>query len=88
MKGQLDIVSIPRCAAEQYPRIVLGQNDLALFKRTLAWDHAAGVLFLNEAGGMARRFDGAPYLASSDATGMLAAASPAMWDRAARILFE
>ncbi|MDQ4419652.1 inositol monophosphatase [Sphingobium sp. DEHP117] len=87
LEGQLDIVSIPRCAAEQYPRIVLGQNDLALFKRTLAWDHAAGVLFLNEAGGMACRFDGAPYLASSDATGMLAAASPAMWDKAAGILF-
>lgn len=86
LAGQLDIVSIPRCAAEQYPRIVLGQNDLALFKRTLAWDHAAGVLFLNEAGGMACRFDGTPYLASSDATGMLAAASPAMWDRTAKIL--
>lgn len=86
--GQLDLVGIPRCAAEQYPRIVLGQNDLALFKRTLAWDHAAGVLFLNEAGGMACRFDGTPYLASSGETGMLAAASPAMWERTARILFE
>lgn len=85
--GKLDLVGIPRCAAEQYPRIVLGQNDLALFKRTLAWDHAAGVLFLNEAGGVACRYDGSPYLASSDEEGMLAAASPAMWDKAARILF-
>ncbi len=86
-EGKLDLVGIPRCAAEQYPRIVLGQNDLALFKRTLAWDHAAGVLFLNEAGGMACRYDGRPYLASSNEDGMLAAASPAMWERAARILF-
>ncbi|MFO1260148.1 MAG: inositol monophosphatase family protein [Sphingomonadaceae bacterium] len=86
--GKLDLVGIPRCAAEQYPRIALGQNDLALFKRTLAWDHAAGVLFLNEAGGMACRYDGSPYLASSDEEGMLAAASPAMWDKAARILFD
>lgn len=85
--GKLDLVGIPRCAAEQYPRIVLGQNDLALFKRTLAWDHAAGVLFLNEAGGMACRYDGSPYLAASNEDGMLAAASPAMWDKAARILF-
>ena len=86
-QGKLDLVAIPRCAAEQYPRIVLGQNDLALFKRTLAWDHAAGVLFLNEAGGLACRYDGRPYRASSDEDGMLAAASPAMWDKAARILF-
>lgn len=86
-EGQLDLVPIPRCAAEQYPRIVLGENDLALFRRTLAWDHAAGVLFLNEAGGMARRTDGRPYLVSSDEDGMLAAASPAMWEKTARILF-
>ena len=86
--GKLDLVGIPRCAAEQYPRIVLGQNDLALFKRTLAWDHAAGVLFLNEAGGMACRYDGSPYLAASNEDGMLAAASPSMWDKAARILFR
>jgi len=86
-EGYLDLGGIPRCAAEQYPRIVLGQNDLALFKRTLAWDHAAGVLFLNEAGGLACRMDGRAYLASSDEDGMLAAASPAMWEKAAHILF-
>lgn len=86
-EGQLDIVAIPRCAAEQYPRIALGVNDLALFNRTLAWDHAAGVLFLNEAGGVATRPDGTPYRVDSDELGLLAAASPAMWERSARILF-
>jgi fructose-1,6-bisphosphatase/inositol monophosphatase family enzyme len=53
------LVDIPRCAAEQYPRLALGVNDVSIFERTLAWDHAAGVLFLNEAGGKAARFDGA-----------------------------
>lgn len=85
--GQLAIVAIPRCAAEQYPRVALGMNDLALFNRTLAWDHAAGVLFLNEAGGVATRLDGTPYRVDSDELGLLAAASPAMWERSARILF-
>ena len=55
------LVDIPRCAAEQYPRLVLGVNDCSIFERTLAWDHAAGVLFVNEAGGMAARPDGRPY---------------------------
>ena len=45
------MVDIPRCAAEQYPRLATGVNDVSIFERTLAWDHAAGVLFLNEAGG-------------------------------------
>ena len=86
-EGRLDIVPIPRCAAEQYPRVAFGVNDLALFNRTLAWDHAAGVLFLNEAGGVAARLDGSRYRVDSDELGLLAAASPAMWEKSARILF-
>lgn len=86
-EGKLRMVDIPRCAAEQYPRIVLGRNDLALFERTLPWDHAPGVLFLNEAGGTALRADGSPYRVTDRRTGMLAAATPALWDIGARILF-
>jgi len=85
-EGKLRMVDIPRCAAEQYPRIALGVNDFALFHRTLPWDHAAGALFLNEAGGRVARYDGSPYRVGTSETGMLAAASPAMWDRAADIL--
>ena len=33
--GQFAVVDIPRCAAEQYPRLVLGQNDVSVFARTL-----------------------------------------------------
>ena len=77
------LVDIPRCAAEQYPRLALGVNDVSVFNRTLPWDHAAGVLWLNEAGGMATRLDGSPYRPDQDGTGLLAAASPALWDRLA-----
>lgn len=84
----LDLVAIPRCAAEQYPRLCLGQNDIAVFRRTLPWDHAPGALFLNEAGGRAARRDGALYRVGDGQTGMLAASSPAMWDRAAAILAD
>ncbi|WP_373487921.1 inositol monophosphatase [Blastomonas sp.] len=85
-EGRLRLVDIPRCAAEQYPRLVLGQNDVTLFERTLPWDHAAGVLFLAEAGGKAARLDGTRYLPGDRRTGMIAAASPRLWDEAAAIL--
>lgn len=79
------LVDIPRCAAEQYPRLALGENDISSFKRTLAWDHAAGVLWLNEAGGKAARLDGSPYRVDEhgrDDTlkGLVGASSPAIWD--------
>ena len=77
------LVDIPRCAAEQYPRLVLGENDLSIFERTLAWDHAPGVLFLNEAGGKAARPDGSPYRVDEDRKGLIGAASPRLWDELA-----
>ncbi len=85
---RFDLVDIPRCAAEQYPRLVLGQNDISLFERTLAWDHAAGVLFVNEAGGKAARMDGRDYRVDSEERGMIAAASPRLWDEAAALLTD
>ncbi len=82
------LVDIPRCAAEQYPRLVLGVNDLSIFERTLAWDHAAGVLFVNEAGGKAARPDGRAYrVDEAHLPGLIGAASPALWDElAARLI--
>ena len=75
------LVDIPRCAAEQYPRLALGENDLSTFQRTLAWDHAAGVLWLNEAGGKAARLDGSAYrVDDADKPGLVGASSPAIWD--------
>jgi fructose-1,6-bisphosphatase/inositol monophosphatase family enzyme len=75
------LVDIPRCAAEQYPRLVLGQNDVCVFERTYAWDHAAGVLFVNEAGGKVARPDGSPYrVDEANRRGLLGAATPALWD--------
>jgi fructose-1,6-bisphosphatase/inositol monophosphatase family enzyme len=75
------VVDIPRCAAEQYPRLVLGTNDVSIFERTLAWDHAAGVLFVNEAGGKAARPDGRAYrVDEAHLPGLIGAACPELWD--------
>ena len=82
------LVDIPRCAAEQYPRLVLGQNDVSVFARTLPWDHAAGTLFLNEAGGRCQRLDGTAYVVGDMRRGLLGASSPRLWDMAAELLFR
>jgi len=81
------MVDIPYCCAEQYPRLGLGENDVALFERTNAWDHAAGALWLNEAGGKAARFDGSAYRVDEvGRKGLVAASNSAIFeDMAARL---
>jgi fructose-1,6-bisphosphatase/inositol monophosphatase family enzyme len=77
---------IPRCAAESYPRLVLGRNDVAVFQRILPWDHAAGVLFLSEAGGKATHWDGSVYRVGSGRAGLIAAPNARFWELAADVL--
>ena len=74
------LVKAPGCAAEQYPLTVLGEHDLAIYERTLPWDHAAGCLFLNEAGGVCLRPDGSPYTVDSGRKGMIGAANRVLFD--------
>lgn len=75
------LVDIPRCAAEQYPRLALGENDVSIFTRTLPWDHAAGALWLNEAGGVAARLDGSVYQPGAwNSPGMIAASNKVLFD--------
>lgn len=83
-----NLVDIPRCAAEQYPRLVLGQNDVSVFERVLPWDHAAGILFLNEAGGMAARPDGRAYAPTQDQRGLIGAATPEAFEAMAQRLAD
>lgn len=87
VERRFDLEPIPRCAAESYPRVVLGRNDIAMFQRILPWDHAPGVLFLQEAGGVATHWDGAPYRVGSGHHGLLVGATDAQWEAGAQALF-
>jgi len=84
----LDVVPVPRCAAASYPRLIHGEDDVALFQRILPWDHAAGALFVTEAGGLVTHWDGSPWRVGGRGVGVLAAASPWLWERAANILLH
>lgn len=78
-----DVIDSPRCAADQYPRVALGGNDATVFTRTIAWDHAAGVIFLNEAGGRAACQDGTPYRCDRPDNGLVIARNQSVWDHVA-----
>ncbi len=81
-----DIMPSRRCAGDEYPRIASGEKHFALYWRTLVWDHAPGVLFLREAGGVARRPNGATYVPSSRGAGLLLAQNSAIADAISALL--
>ncbi|MGB7372801.1 inositol monophosphatase family protein [Pontixanthobacter sp.] len=77
------LVAAPGCAAEQYPLTVLGEHDLAIYERTLPWDHAAGCLFVNESGGVCLRPDGSQYRVDSGRKGMIGSATVSLFEELA-----
>lgn len=77
-----------RCAGVEYPMIAEGHQHFGLFHRTLPWDHAPGVLLVEEAGGRACRIDGSPYRPASTSTGLLVAVNATTWTTVRENLFE
>lgn len=75
-----------RCVGVDYPRLVEGDLDFALFRGTAPWDHAPGTLLLTEAGGVALRLEGDPYRPDQDRKGLLCAADPDTWRTARSLL--
>ncbi|MGV9215920.1 inositol monophosphatase family protein [Micromonospora sp. RB23] len=67
------------CAGREYLDILTGEQQFALFWRTLPWDHAPGALLVRAAGGVARRFDGVDYDPADDGRGLLVAANEQVW---------
>ena len=69
----------------EYRQLATGGSDFCLNGMLNVWDHAAGVLVLQEAGGTSRLLDGTPYDPAMRAGRLLNARSPAVWDRMARL---
>lgn len=76
-----------RCAAHDYLSLARGDKHFSLYRRLWPWDHAAGVLLLQEAGGYTARLDGTPYRATDRVEGLLSATDPQSWEAVKNFLF-
>ncbi len=78
-----------RCSCHEYRMVAQGHAAFLLSGAVPhAWDHAAGVLCVQRAGGVVRMLDGAAYHAGMTQGHVLAAGSQALWDAlAARFAF-
>lgn len=68
-----------RCAGYNYPSFAKNEIQFLFYYRTLVWDHAPGVLIVQEAGGFVRRLDGTEYSPVDDRKGLLCASNRDMW---------
>lgn len=70
---RMGVVSDYRCAAHQYRIAAAGHCDFLVFQRLLPWDHAAGWLLHQEAGGWSARLDGSAYAPTHTDGGLICA---------------
>lgn len=68
------------CCGIDYPRLLLGDVDYLVYQAVHPWDHLPGSLMVTELGGAVRQFDGTDYRPGFTGSGLLAAATPAVWD--------
>ena len=76
-----------RCAAHQYRLLAAGRCHYAVYNKLLPWDHAAGVLLHQEAGGHAARLDGSPYTPAQTDGGLICTPDPQSWTALHTALF-
>jgi fructose-1,6-bisphosphatase/inositol monophosphatase family enzyme len=77
--GRVEAVHNRGCSGLEYMEVARGDSHFTLHSRSLVWDHAAGMLIIGEAGGVARFLDGSPYDPRVSDKKPLAAASEAIW---------
>ncbi len=77
-----------RCAAHQYRMLAAGHCHYVVFHRLLPWDHAAGWLLHQEAGGWSARLDGSPYDPAQTTGGLICTPDEASWRALRAALFE
>jgi len=68
-----------RCAAQEYRLLAGGHIHFTLYNKLMPWDHLAGALITEEAGGHVRCFDGGRYTPAHLDGGLLAATDPDSW---------
>jgi len=76
-----------RCAAHEYRLLASGHAHFVVYNKLMPWDHLAGALIHQEAGGHVARIDGSAYLPSHVDGGLLVAPDKASWDEWRRELW-
>jgi myo-inositol-1(or 4)-monophosphatase len=67
------------CSAYEYWMVASGKVHFIGHTKLMPWDHLAGVLIQQEAGGHTAKFDGSPYLPGDVSGGIISAPDKESW---------
>lgn len=77
----LDRIGALRCAGQEYLTLLTGEADFSVYRRIMPWDHAAGALMYQEAGGHAALLtNGEDYSPAALEGGLLLASDFDVWN--------
>ncbi len=86
LRGQVGRLWKLGSAAHSYLRLLDGRLAFATYSRLMPWDHAAGVLLWQEAGGVVRLLDGTAYSPMLQRGDLLMTTSEPLWRDMATLL--
>lgn len=69
------------CVAHEYLRLAQGHSDIGIYGRIKPWDHLAGVLLVQEAGGTCLKWDKTEYTPQDHYGGILIASNKSLWNK-------
>ena len=67
------------CCAHEYLDILEGESHFSMYSRIRPWDHLAGAMMLEEAGGYVRKWDESIYRPGDERGGLINASSESIW---------
>lgn len=68
------------CCAHEYLDILAGEAHFSLYSRIRPWDHLAGAMMMEEAGGHVRKWDKSLYRPGDERGGVICAPNEKTWD--------
>lgn len=74
-----------RCSAHEYRMLAQGHTDFMLAATLNPWDHAAGALICQQAGGHVEMLDGGPYSAARQDGFLLIAPDRTTWNKLKKV---
>ena len=76
------------CCAHEYLDILAGESYFSLYSRIRPWDHLAGAMMMQEAGGYVRKWDRSTYKPGDERGGVICTPEKAVWDQIHDLLLK